>query len=55
MEFYGKRLQTIIEADNEFRAEQKVRARLKLQIEEMKEEKVKDEGVEFLKNMFGMT
>jgi hypothetical protein len=28
MDFYGKKLKTLVEADNEFRAEQKVRAKL---------------------------
>lgn len=29
IEFYGKKFKTLVEADNEFRAEQKVKARLK--------------------------
>jgi len=54
VEFYGKKLKIEVEAENDFRAEMKVRSRLNI-IEVEEKEPVQDDPVSFLKDFFGMT
>jgi len=55
VEFYGKKLKIEVEAENDFRAEMKVRSRLNIIEVEQEKEPVQDDPVSFLKDFFGMT
>jgi len=55
VEFYGKKLKIEVEAENDFRAEMKVRSRLNIIEVEQEKKPVQDDPVSFLKDFFGMT
>jgi hypothetical protein len=54
IEFYGKKLKTAIKADNEFRAEQKVKDRINILKVEQHQETKKDDTLNVLKDLFNM-